>query len=145
MSKSRWPLLLLATSGWLTLLVTQVADTGPLRVTVSVVFLLTCPGAAVLALARPLLGRRDHTGDAMESMALTVAISVSVGIIVSEAFFMSGTFTMRAAVTVLAAITSAAALGALFTGWLARRRPAGRRAREEREEREEPAPVSDAS
>ncbi|MFJ2031634.1 hypothetical protein [Streptosporangium sp. NPDC087985] len=132
MSRSRWPLLLLATTGWLTLLVTQVAGVGPLRVTVSVVFLLTCPGAAVLALARPLLGRRDHTGDAMESMALTLALSVSTGIIVSEAFFMSGTFTMRAAVTALAAVTSAASLGALLTGWLARRWPARRRARKER-------------
>ncbi|WP_326824813.1 hypothetical protein OHA77_30060 [Streptosporangium sp. NBC_01639] len=132
MSRSRWPLLLpLAVSGWLTLLVTQGVEAGPLRITVSVVFLLTCPGAALLALVRPLLDRRDHTGDAMESLALTVALSVSTGIIVSEAFFMSGTFTMRAAVTALAAVTSAAALGALFTGWLARRSPTGRRARKE--------------
>lgn len=128
MSGSRWPMPLLAASGWLTLLVTQTADPGPLRLIVSVVFLLTCPGAAVLALVRPLLGRRDHTGDAMESMALTLALSVALGIIVSEAFFLGGTFTMVRAVTALAALTSVAALGALLTARLARR-GAARRAR----------------
>ncbi|MGV9776298.1 hypothetical protein [Streptosporangium sp. NPDC003464] len=124
-------LLLLAASGWLVLLVTEVPGAGPVRVAVSVVYLLTCPGAAVLALFRPLLGRRDHAGDALESMALTVALSVSTGVIVSEAFFLSGRFTMPAAVTALAGVTSAAALGALFTTWLATRLTV-RRARRDR-------------
>ncbi|WP_433243033.1 hypothetical protein ACQPYK_39135 [Streptosporangium sp. CA-135522] len=123
MSRSRWPLPLLAASGWLTPLVTQVANPGPLRIAVSVGFLLLCPGAAVLALVRPLLGRRDHAGDALESLALTLVLSVSIGVIVSEAFFLSGRFTMSAAVTALAAITSVAALGALFTVRRARREP----------------------
>ncbi|MFF5208967.1 hypothetical protein [Streptosporangium sp. NPDC000396] len=126
MNTSRWPTLLLAVSGWLALLATQAAGGGVLRVAVSLIFLLTCPGAAVLALVHPFLGPRDHTGDAMESMALTLAISVALGIIVSEAFFLSGTFTMPAAMATLAAITSAAALGSLLTARRARRGPAGR-------------------
>ncbi|GAA3156531.1 hypothetical protein GCM10010466_54250 [Planomonospora alba] len=121
MNNARWPLLLLATSGWLTLLVaTQAPGGAPLRVTVTVVYLLTCPGAAVLALFRPLLAPRDHTGDAMESVALTVALSVALGILVGEAFFMTGTFTVYRALTVLATITSVAALGVPLTAYRAR-------------------------
>ncbi|MFC4060507.1 hypothetical protein ACFOWE_19560 [Planomonospora corallina] len=125
MNTSRWPLLLLATSGWLTLLVaTQATGAAPLRVTVTVVYLLTCPGAAVLAFFRPLLSPRDHTGDAMESLALTLALSVALGILVSEVFFMTGTFTVYRALTVLATITSLAALGVPLTAYRARRQAA---------------------
>ncbi|GGK52848.1 hypothetical protein HS048_30845 [Planomonospora sp. ID91781] len=124
MNTIRWPLLLLASSGWLALLTTETPGGAPLRVTVTVVFLLTCPGAAVLALFRPLLAPRDHTGDAMESIALTVALSVALGILVSEAFFMTGAFTVYRVLTALATITSLAALGVPLTAYRARRRAA---------------------
>ncbi|MGV9595286.1 hypothetical protein ACWDR1_01325 [Streptosporangium sandarakinum] len=129
-NRPSWPMPLLALTGWLALLVTHVADPSFLRVTVTIVFMLTCPGAAVLALARPLFGRRDHAGDATESTALALALSVAIGMIVSEAFFMSGTFTTDRAMIALASITTVAALGALLTGRLARRsrRDARRRA-----------------
>ncbi|MFI0421486.1 hypothetical protein [Spongiactinospora sp. 9N601] len=110
---ARWPLLLLAASGWLALLSTgQAAGSAP-RVAVTVLFLLVCPGAAVLALARPLLGPRDHSGDAMESVALTVTVSVALGMLVTAGYYMTGAFTMPRAVMTLAGITTVAALGAL--------------------------------
>src|SRR5690606_18066482 len=109
-----WPLLLLAASGWLTLWVTtEAAPGGPLRVIVSVLFLLVCPGASIMALVRPLLGRRDHSGDAMETVALTLAISIGLGMLVSELYFMTGTFEMESTLSVLAGITTTASLGAL--------------------------------
>jgi hypothetical protein len=127
MTFSRVWLLLLAASGWITVLVADTAPGAPLRVVTTIVFLLVCPGAAMIVLIRPLLGRRDHTGDAMESAALTLAISIGLGILVSEAYFLTGTFTMSRAMITLAGITSAAALGALVTTRRLRRAPVPRR------------------
>ncbi|WP_113701542.1 DUF1616 domain-containing protein [Nonomuraea lactucae] len=127
MTFSRVSLLLLAASGWLAVLVTETAAGAPLRVVVTMVFLLLCPGAAVIGLMRPLLGRRDHTGDAMESAALAFAISIGLGMIVSELYFLTATFTMSRALMTLAAFTTVAALGALVTTRRARRAPAPRR------------------
>ncbi|MDF5757253.1 DUF1616 domain-containing protein [Spongiactinospora sp. TRM90649] len=125
--RARWPLVLLATTGWLALAATGLAPESPVRVTATLLFLLLCPGAAVLALVRPLLGPRDHSGDAMESAALTFAISVALGMLVTAGYYMTGTFTMQRAVITLASITSAGALGALVTRpWMrARRAKAG--------------------
>lgn len=123
MMAPRWPLLLLAASGWLTLWVTtEAAPGGPLRVIVSVLFLLVCPGASIMALVRPLLGRRDHSGDAMETVALTLAISIGLGMLVSELYFMTGTFEMESTLSVLAGITTTASLGALGASMRRRRR-----------------------
>ncbi|MFI6905848.1 hypothetical protein ACIBKY_31605 [Nonomuraea sp. NPDC050394] len=115
MTFSRVSLLLLGLSGWLAVLVGHLAAGSAVRVVVTIMFLVLCPGAAVLGLVRPLLGRRDHTGDAMESGALAFAISVGLGMLVSEAYFLTSTFTMDRALITLAAITSAAALAALVT------------------------------
>ncbi|MFI7443306.1 hypothetical protein [Nonomuraea indica] len=126
MTFSRVSLLLLAASGWLAVLVTQAAPGSALRVVTTIVFLLVCPGAAVIGLVRPLLGRRDHTGDAMESGALALAISIGLGMIVSELYFLTATFTMSRTLITLAALTSAAALGALVTTRRAHRVPVPR-------------------
>ncbi|MEV4889535.1 hypothetical protein AB0K48_09110 [Nonomuraea sp. NPDC055795] len=115
MTFSRVSLLLLGLSGWLAVLVGHLAAGSAVRVVVTILFLVLCPGAAVLGLVRPLLGRRDHTGDAMESGALAFAISVGLGMLVSEAYFLTSTFTMDRALITLAAITSAASLAALLT------------------------------
>ncbi|MFI6387369.1 hypothetical protein [Nonomuraea sp. NPDC050540] len=115
MTFSRVSLLLLGLSGWLAVLVGHLAAGSAVRVVVTILFLVLCPGAAVLGLVRPLLGRRDHTGDAMESGALAFAISVGLGMLVSEAYFLTSTFTMDRALITLAAITSAASLAALIT------------------------------
>lgn len=115
MTFSRVSLLLLGLSGWLAVLVGHLAAGSAVRVVVTILFLVLCPGAAVLGLVRPLLGRRDHTGDAMESGALAFAISVGLGMLVSEAYFLTSTFTMDRALITLAAITTAAALAALVT------------------------------
>jgi uncharacterized membrane protein len=111
---ARWPSVLLALSGWVALLVTSTPAGSMPRVTVTLAFLLMCPGTALLALARPLLGPRQHSGDAMESVALAFALSIGTAMLVSTVYFMTGTFTLARAVTTLAVITSAAAIGALF-------------------------------
>ncbi|MFI6296400.1 hypothetical protein ACIBEJ_32745 [Nonomuraea sp. NPDC050790] len=115
MTFSRVSLVLLGLSGWVAVLVGHLAAGSAVRVVVTIVFLVLCPGAAVLGLVRPLLGRRDHTGDAMESAALAFAISVGLGMLVSEAYFLTGTFTMDRALITLAAATSAVSLLALIT------------------------------
>src|SRR5690606_27795644 len=92
------------------------------RVIASVLFLLVCPGASIMALVRPLLGRRDHSGDAMETVALTLAISIGLGMLVSELYFMTGTFEMESTLSVLAGITTTASLGALGASMRRRRR-----------------------
>ncbi|MFD9940599.1 hypothetical protein ACFWYW_16485 [Nonomuraea sp. NPDC059023] len=127
MTFSRVSLLLLGLSGWVAVLVGHLAAGSAVRVVVTILFLVLCPGAAVLGLVRPLLGRRDHTGDAMESGALAFAISVGLGMLVSEAYFLTSTFTMDRALITLAAITSAAALAALITTSRARREGIRRR------------------
>ncbi|MFI6498807.1 hypothetical protein [Nonomuraea typhae] len=127
MTFSRLSLLLLGLSGWVAVLATLLSPGSPICVAVNVVFLLLCPGAAVLGLVRPLLGRRDHTGDAMESAALAFAISIGMGMLVSEAYFLTATFTLERTLITLAAVTSAAALGAAITSARARRAPLGRR------------------
>ncbi|MFI9558686.1 hypothetical protein [Nonomuraea endophytica] len=115
MTFSRVSLLLLGLSGWLAVLVGHLAAGSAVRVVVTILFLVLCPGAAVLGLVRPLLGRRDHTGDAMESGALAFAISVGLGMLVSEAYFLTSTFTLDRALITLAAITSLASLAAFIT------------------------------
>lgn len=104
-------IILLAVSGWIALAATALPAQSPLRVVVSVVFLLVCPGAAAVLLADALMaGRGVRPYGALASVVLAVAVSLALATLVSEAFTLTGTFTMARCVITLAALTTGLAL-----------------------------------
>lgn len=105
------PRLALAASGWLALAATALPAASPVRVLITFVFLLICPGAATVRLAQALLRRSgSRPMDRLETSVVTVAASLALGAVVSEAFFLAQGFTTTRALFTLAAFTSAAAL-----------------------------------
>lgn len=102
--------LALAASGWIALAATALPDGSPLRVTIAVVFILLCPGAALVRLGNAALARRGRPMDKLEAGTLTVALSLAVTALVSEAFFISHSYTSMRATITLAALTTIAAL-----------------------------------
>ncbi|WAZ25444.1 hypothetical protein STRCI_006945 [Streptomyces cinnabarinus] len=108
MTRLRWAI---AASGWVALSTTALPAEFPLRVSVTVAFLLTCPGLAVTVWSNG--GTfTSGTGRAavLESAVLAGALSLSVSALVAEALFLGGVFTLTRALLVLALLTSVAAL-----------------------------------
>mgnify|MGYP001064279328 FL=1 len=106
-------LLALALSGWVALLATYLPEGSLLRIFITVGFLLTCPGAAVVAVARPILPWHARSSDLVELLVLSIGLSIALGILVSEVFFLAGVFTVRGVLLVLVGITGVAAFWAL--------------------------------
>lgn len=103
----------LAVSGWLALAATRLPDASAGRIAMALVFLLICPGAAVLRLVTATrCGPRGY--EPLLTAALTVAASLAVATLASEAFFLTGTYTMTRCLCALAALTTAAALAAAY-------------------------------
>lgn len=102
--------LALAASGWIALAATALPDGSPPRVAIAAVFILACPGAALVRLGKAALARRGHAMDRLETGVLTVALSLAVGALVSEAFLISHSYTTTRATITLAVITTLAAL-----------------------------------
>jgi hypothetical protein len=95
----------LAASGWLALAATWLPAASAGRIAVSLVFLLICPGAAVMrVVAATMRGREGY--EPLLAAALTVAASLAVVTLASEVFFLTGTYTMTRCVCALAALTS---------------------------------------
>ena len=95
----------LAASGWLALAATRLPAASAGRITVSLLFLLICPGAAVMRVVA--VTRRGPEGyELLLTAALTVAASLAVVTLTSEVFFLAGAYTMTRCVCALAAFTS---------------------------------------
>ncbi|MET7691764.1 hypothetical protein ABZT06_27920 [Streptomyces sp. NPDC005483] len=104
----RWGL---ALSGWSALAaVTLLPDADDLRVVVTTVFLLVCPGLAASRWARPGSARPTDRAAVLETGVLTVVLSLSLAVLVVEPMFLSDTFTVTRALLALAAATSVLAL-----------------------------------
>ena len=106
MTSLRWGL---AASGWLALAATVAPAGTPLRVAVTAVFLLVCPGLAAVVPVHP-AARRGGRVALLEVAVLSVVLSLSLSALVAEAFFLTGTFTARRALLALAVLTSVLAL-----------------------------------
>lgn len=107
----RFAIILLAGSGWIALAGTAMPPASPLRIVLSVAFLLLCPGTAVVLLADALMirhGTRPY--HRLAALTLAVAVSLALGTLVSEAFALTGTFTMVRCLIALAALTTALTL-----------------------------------
>lgn len=103
----RW-LLLLAGTGWLTLLgVLLLPEGSPPRVALVFGFALTCPGWAVCLLL--------PVREAAERWVLAVALSMSLAILVNTALTVISNGSILLRLTVLALITTIAALTAALT------------------------------
>ncbi|MEU3917525.1 hypothetical protein [Streptomyces sp. NPDC029004] len=103
----RW---VLAASGWVALAATVPPAGAPLRVVVTAVFLLVCPGLAAVGPVRPAARRGVGRVEVLEVAVLSVVLSLSLSVLVAEAFFLSGTFTARRALLALAVLTTVLAL-----------------------------------
>jgi FtsH-binding integral membrane protein len=105
----RWALRCgLAVSGWLAwAAVDSLPDGAAVRVLVTTVFLLLCPGLAAARWARPTGSRRAV---ALATAVLAVAISVSLSVLVVVAFYLSGAFTTTRVLIALAVVTTGLAL-----------------------------------
>lgn len=113
MTRLRWAL---AASGWVALATTVLPAAFPLRILVTVAFLLVCPGLAVTLLFTkgafvPEAGRAAL----VEAAVLTGALSLSLSTLVAEALFLSHTFSAARALLVLAVLSSAAALAPVLS------------------------------
>ncbi|HEU5425336.1 MAG TPA: hypothetical protein VFU74_00595 [Actinocrinis sp.] len=100
----------LAASGWLALASTTLPALSVLRVLLSLVFVLFCPGTAILKIAAATTPALTAGYEPLLRAALAIAASLSVATLASEAFFLTGSFTMQRCVTALAALTTMLAL-----------------------------------
>lgn len=97
--------LLLAGSGWLTLLcVDRVARDAPLRIAVVLLFVLLCPGAAALRALRP------TRGGAAEAGMLVVMTGLSALVVTATALMLASRFTGPHTLIALATLTTVTAL-----------------------------------
>jgi hypothetical protein len=97
----------LAVSGWLVLLLTTLPFPTDLRATLAAVFLLACPGAAVV--------RHWPSEDWLERSVLAVGISMALTMVVAEALIVTHTWSVPVGLATLAVITT---VGALLPGTL---------------------------
>ena len=100
----------LALSGWIALAATRLPAGSPARVTIAALFLLTCPGLALVRIPAAVRARCGRPLEPLETAVLTVALSLAAGALVSEAFYLTDSFTLARAGAALALLTSLAAL-----------------------------------
>lgn len=101
----------LAATGWLALAATALPGGSPLRVIVTFVFVLFCPGAATVWLAQAALRKvGGRSIDVLEAFVLAIVASLALGALVSEAFLLVQSFTTTRAILVLAVYTTVAVL-----------------------------------
>ncbi|WP_280714791.1 glycoside hydrolase family 16 protein [Kitasatospora sp. MAP5-34] len=102
--------LLLALSGWAALLCTTLQPANPLRVAVTGAFVLGCPGAAAMLLARPAPTVLVTWPDRLAAVVLAVALSAAIAAVTAEGFFLRHVFTTGRALVALACLTTVLAL-----------------------------------
>jgi hypothetical protein len=100
----------LALTGWITLAAIRLPDANPARVTIAALFLLACPGLALVRIPAAMRARCGRPLEPLETAVLAVALSLAAGALVSEAFYLTDSFSPARAGAVLAALTSIAAL-----------------------------------
>ena len=102
---SRWrqhTRLALAASGWFVLGLTALPVGGGLRTVAAFLFLLACPGAAVV--------RHWPSDDGLERSVLAVAVSMALTMVVAETLIVTHTWSVRVALAILAVFTAVGAL-----------------------------------
>lgn len=108
MNLLRWGL---AMSGWTALAAAiLLPEAGALRVLVTTVFLLVCPGLAAARWARPTCGWTGRRTAVLDTAVLAVVLSMSLALLAAEVLFLSGAFTATRVFLVLAVVTSVLAL-----------------------------------
>jgi uncharacterized membrane protein len=94
-----WRSVTLAASGWVALVATLLPSGSIVRSTGVAVFLLCCPGAALV--------RRFWPGtDRLERAVMAVALSVSVSVLVTELQTFAGGWQPRGSIVLLALIAT---------------------------------------
>jgi hypothetical protein len=109
----RWTLPLrcgLAASGWLAVAASELPAGNVLRVLVSTLFLLLCPGLAAARWARPSTERESGWTSLLETAVLTVVVSLALEVLVVVPFYMNGAFTTVRVLATLAVVTAGLAL-----------------------------------
>ena len=100
----------LALTGWITLAATRLPDASPARVAIAALFLLSCPGLALVRIPAAVRARCGRPLEPLETAVLAVALSLAAGALVTEAFYLTDSFTPARAGAALALLTSIAAL-----------------------------------
>ena len=100
----------LALSGWIALAATRLPAGSTPRVAIAALFLLACPGLALVRIPAAVRARHGRAMEPLETAVLAVALSLAAGALVSEAFYLTDSFTLARAGAVLALLTSLAAL-----------------------------------
>ncbi|WP_441248981.1 glycoside hydrolase family 16 protein [Kitasatospora sp. McL0602] len=97
---------LLATSGWLALAAAQLGPGTALRTAVTAVFLLSCPGAAALLLARPTRAGLPGGAGPLGAAAAALVLSAALTTLTAVGLALAGVLGARATLTVLACLTT---------------------------------------
>jgi uncharacterized membrane protein len=92
----------LASSGWVVLAATALPSGSIVRAACALVFVLSCPGAALV--------RFWPDPDVLERTVLAVALSTAIAMLVAEGLVVMGAWSSWLAIVLLATITTAAAL-----------------------------------
>jgi uncharacterized membrane protein len=94
-----WPSVTLAVSGWVALAATWLPAGSGVRSVAVAIFLLSCPGTALV--------RRFWPGkDRLERAVLAVALSIAVSVLVTEAQTFAGLWQPRWSIAILALLTT---------------------------------------
>ncbi|GAA2148358.1 hypothetical protein GCM10009760_40260 [Kitasatospora kazusensis] len=104
------PRLLLALSGWAALLATGLTPANPVRVLVTAVFVLGCPGTAAMLLARPTAAGLARQAGPVAAGTVALALSGALATVTATALFLTDSFTTGRALLVLAGLTTLLAL-----------------------------------
>jgi uncharacterized membrane protein len=94
--------LALAASGWFVLGLTTLPIGGGLRAVAAFIFLLACPGAAVV--------RHWPSEDGLERFVLAVGVSMALTMVVAETLIVTHTWSAPVGLAILAGFTTAGAL-----------------------------------
>ncbi|AUG81119.1 hypothetical protein CFP65_6463 [Kitasatospora sp. MMS16-BH015] len=99
---------LLAASGWSALAATALDPGSPLRALVTGLFLLGCPGAAVVRAAWPGAGGRSF--GPLGAVVLSVTLSSALSAVTAVGLYLAGAFTPGRLIVLLAGLTTVLAL-----------------------------------
>jgi uncharacterized membrane protein len=98
----RYGRFVLAISGWLVVVLVALRVGSPVRAPVAFLFVLSCPGAAVV---------RNWPGeDGLERLVLAVGVSMALAMIVAETLIETHTWSALLALSALALITTVGSL-----------------------------------
>jgi hypothetical protein len=97
-------------SGWLAVAASGLPAGSVPRALVATLFVLICPGLAASRWTRPPAERETGRTPVLETVVLTVVVSLALAVLVVVPFYLNGAFTTLRALAALAFITSALTL-----------------------------------